>query len=275
MRRRGSFWSATLLVLVGLTGRAHADEVVHPWDLLGDGIVSSFLWPSVLWHAGAVVVTPPLVYTLDSPVQKELQKPNELRSSFAQAMLVGGNLTPILLPLGLYLGGLAGDAPELATAGAAALQAAAVQAVLVSVLKWLTDRAGPYPDGDPERRRALSGLFRDTNDPKDWNFNPFDIDGGLRWPSGHTASHFAIVSALVAFYPDEPWIALVGYPIALLVGFGMIDGDYHWLSDVVAGGLMGHVVGWTIGRNFRNRFEALRRGDPPPSAGGGLLQFAF
>ena len=44
-------------------------------------------------------------------------------------------------------------------------------------------------------------------------------------------------------------------PFALAVGFGMIEGDYHWLSDVVAGGLMGHVIGWVIGRAFRKRFD--------------------
>lgn len=272
--------AAALIALVSAASPARAERVVHPWELLGDGIVGSYAWPSTLWHVSAVAVTPPIVFTLDSPVQREFQKPNDFRQSFAEAMLVGGSFTPVLIPLGLYLGGLAGDASEIATAGSAALQAAAVQAVLVTALKWLTDRAGPYPDGDPSRRRELSGLFRDSDDPKDWDFNPFDIHGGLRWPSGHTASHFAIVSALVAFYPKHPWIAAVGYPLALLVAIGMIDGDYHWLSDVVAGALIGHAIGWTIGKNFRRRYDALnqpglRRGDAEPARGGAQLQFSF
>jgi membrane-associated phospholipid phosphatase len=63
------------------------------------------------------------------------------------------------------------------------------------------------------------------------------------------------VSSLVAFYPNEIWLPIVGYPFALAVGLGMIEGDYHWLSDVVAGGLMGYAIGWVIGRNFRQRFD--------------------
>jgi hypothetical protein len=32
-----------------------------------------------------------------------------------------------------------------------------------------------------------------------------------------------------------------------------MDRDSHWASDVVAGALLGHAIGWSIGRNFRRR----------------------
>ena len=126
----------------------------------------------------------------------------------------------------------------------------------MTTLKWLTDRAGPFPDGDPHKQHT--SWLRDSNDPKDFNFNPFDVHGGLRWPSGHTASNVAFVSALVAFYPDEVWLPAVGYPFTLAIGLGMIEGDYHWLSDVVAGALIGHVIGWVAGKQFRRAFDARR-----------------
>lgn len=247
--------------------RADEPTPVQPWEYLGEGFIGSYTGPSLIWHASAVAVTPPLVFGLDAQVQEWFQKPGAGRESFAQATFAFGAVAPILIPGGVWLGGLLADAPELATAGAAMVQAAAVQAVIITTLKWLTDRAGPYPDGDPKRRRASSSWFHDSKDPNDFNFNPFDIAGGLRWPSGHTASNIAIVSALVAFYPDEPWLAAIGYPIALAIGIGMIEGDYHWLSDVVAGGLMGHAIGWSIGRNFRKRYDARRNGTPLPAAG--------
>lgn len=276
MRKPLRMFAAALCALtLGVSSQARAEDVVHPWERLGHGILGSYEWPSTLWHIGAVAVTPPLVFTLDSPIQDEFQKPDAFRQSFAEAMLVGGSLTPILIPLGLYAGGLMGDAAELATAGAAAAQAVAVQALWVTALKWMTDRAGPYPDGDPMRRRELSGIFRDSDDPADFDFNPFDLSGGLRWPSGHTASHFALVSALVAFYPKHPWIAAIGYPIALAVAIGMIDGDYHWFSDVVAGALIGHAIGWSIGRDFRREFDARRKSGPRPAAAGARLGFQF
>lgn len=251
--------------------RAQAGDVVHPWELLGSGVTSSFTWPSVMWHASAVAVTPPLVWSVDAPVQEWFQEPSAARDAFALTTFVVGGVAPVVVPLGLYLGGLAADRSELATAGAAALQAVAIQAVFVTTLKWLTDRAGPYPDGDPNRKRATTGLFRDSKDPDDFDFNPFDIAGGLRWPSGHTASNVALVSALVAFYPNEPWIAAIGYPLALAIGIGMIDGDYHWLSDVVAGALIGHVIGWSVGRNFRKHYDARRNATPLPPVEGAEL----
>jgi membrane-associated phospholipid phosphatase len=249
---------------------AAAGDVIHPWELLGSSLTSSFGWPSLMWHAAAVAITPPIVFGADAPVQEWFQRPSAARETFAQTTFVVGGVAPVLVPLGFYLGGLAGDNSELATAGAAALQAAAIQAAFVSTLKWLTDRAGPYPDGDPNRQRSLTGVFRDTKDPNDFNFNPFDLKGGLRWPSGHTASNIALVSALVAFYPNEPWIAAIGYPLVAAIGVGMIDGDYHWLSDVVAGALIGHIIGWSVGKNFRKHYDARRAGRALPPAGAEL-----
>src|SRR5262245_49269878 len=264
IRRLGCVLACALAL--GASARARAQDVVQPWEHLDEGLLGSFTWPAVAFHLSAVLVTVPLVYTADEPVQRWFQRPSAPRQTYAQTTLIVGGVAPVVIPLGLYLGGLAAGGSELATAGAAALQAAAVQALVVTTLKWLTDRAGPYPDGDPTRRRALS-LFRDSTHADDFNFNPFDLSGGLRWPSGHTASNVALVSALVAFYPKEYWLPAVGYPFALAIGIGMIDGDYHWLSDVVAGALIGHVIGWTIGRNFRRHYDARQRGGPAITEG--------
>jgi hypothetical protein len=66
------------------------------------------------------------------------------------------------------------------------------------------------------------------------------------------------LQATPRFYRDEPLIALLGYPVVLAVGVGMVEGDYHWLSDVVAGALIGHAIGWQIGTHFRERYERSR-----------------
>jgi len=98
--------------------------------------------------------------------------------------------------------------------------------------------------------------FVKTDDPSDFAFDFWNSplsDGRFFWPSGHTASAFSLVSALVAYYPDEDWLAWLGYPLAALMGYVMMEGDYHWLSDVVAGACIGHVIGWTAGRRARGR----------------------
>ena len=261
MRRRLRLLFALCIALSwSVHVRADDAQVIHPWRALGDGFIGSYTWPNVLYHASAVALTPPIVYALDEPAQRYFQQHNPLGPTFAQATLAFGWVSPIIIPAGLYLGGLGAGASEIATAGAAALQAVVVQAVIVTALKWLTDRKGPYPNGDPAQARWSEGLFRDSTSAKDFNFNPFDVTGGLRWPSGHTASNIALVSALVAFYPDEPWLAALGYPVVLAIALGMIEGDYHWLSDIVAGALMGHAIGWVIGKRFRRLYEESKSG---------------
>jgi membrane-associated phospholipid phosphatase len=247
------------LVVLGFTAPARA-QVVHPWERLGANIEGVYGFPNVLFHVGAVGATVPLVYWVDEPVQRYFQEHDPLTDGMGTFALISGAALPAVIPASLYFGGLIAEHDELATAGAAAAQAVIMQLVVVHTLKWLTDRAGPYPDGDPTQERWSSSVTRDSNSAKDFDFNPFNLRWGIRWPSGHTAASVALVSSLVAFYPDELWLALVGYPTALAIGVGMVEGDYHWLSDIVAGALIGHVIGWTVGGDFRATFEAKKSG---------------
>lgn len=268
MQRKDNVLAAAVLSLTIAFAPAHvaADATaMQPWEALGDNLAGIYGWPNLLFHAAAVAVTPPLVLAVDEPLQEYLQEDDPRADPFGETGYIAGWIAPAAVPLALYGIGLFDDDPELATAGAAAIQAVVVQSVSVSTLKWLTDRAGPYPDGDPSAERWHGGLLRDSRRADDFNFNPFDLEGGLRWPSGHAASNFALVSSLFAFYPEEPWLAVIGYPFALAVSLGVVEADYHWLSDVVAGALIGHVTGWVIGQNFRERFE-MRRSSEPRSA---------
>jgi membrane-associated phospholipid phosphatase len=282
---------ALICVLAGPSVVA-AQETVQPWERLGANLGSIYGWPNVLFQLSAAAVTPPLMLAADEPVQVYFQVHDPLGGAFVTGALTVGGGMPIVVPAALYLTGLAAGESELASAGSAAIQAVVVQFVAVNALKWLSDRAGPFPNGDPKRRRFTSGLFRDSLRADDFDFNPFDLHGGLRWPSGHTASNVALVSALYGFYPDQLWIALVGYPYALAVGIGMVEGDYHWLSDVVAGALIGHIIGWVIGKQMRATYEQRARrtrrstrAEPPtsvhialsvmPDAAGPLLTGSF
>lgn len=253
-------WSIAIVALAmcGLTASTASAQVVHPWERLGASIVGAYAFPTILFHAGAVVTTVPLVLWVDEPVQRYFQRHDPLSDEAGVAALISGAALPMAIPATLYFGGLLAEADELATAGAAVTQAVVMQLVVVHALKWLTDRAGPYPNGDPNEERWSGGVTRDSNSARDFDFNPLDLKWGIRWPSGHTAASFAVVSSLVAFYPDELWLALVGYPIAAGIGVGMIEGDYHWLSDIVAGALIGHAIGWTVGGEFRRTYDAQR-----------------
>jgi membrane-associated phospholipid phosphatase len=242
--------------LHGACTHAAAQEVIQPWQHLGDTLAGIYGGPNVLFHVAAVAVTPPLVYTVDGPVHDYFKK-YPVPAELGQAAYITGWTVPIVVPATLYVGGLLTHDAELATAGAAAVQAVVVQAVVVSALKLLTDRAAPFPNGNPHEQHANSSfLAHDSNDPTDFDFALLHMSGGLNWPSGHTASMFTLVSTLVAYYPDEIWIAAIGYPVALSVGLGMIEANYHWVSDVVAGALIGHIIGWVTGKQFRSAFDA-------------------
>jgi membrane-associated phospholipid phosphatase len=104
-------------------------------------------------------------------------------------------------------------------------------------------RDAPDQLDHPERAREF------FHSPLDWN---------VAWPSGHTSACVSVVAALSAYFPDSAGVPLVGYPLALGVGFGMIAADSHWASDVVAGALLGQAIGWTVGSGFRRAHTSSR-----------------
>ena len=59
------------------------------------------------------------------------------------------------------------------------------------------------------------------------------------FPSGHTLSGFASATALSAFYPPA---APVFYAVAAATGINRVVKHQHFLSDVVAGAVLGHVL---------------------------------
>ena len=62
----------------------------------------------------------------------------------------------------------------------------------------------------------------------------------------HTALAWGVVTPIAQYY-DAPWL----YGVAALTNFGRVVGRDHWLSDTVAGSVLGYVVGdW-----FRRRAD--------------------
>lgn len=75
-----------------------------------------------------------------------------------------------------------------------------------------------------------------------YGFNFFHGGGGYAsFPSGHTAAICALVSVLWIMLPKgRPLYVLV---VAAVV-VGLIGADYHFLSDMIAGGFLGTSIGW-------------------------------
>ena len=65
-----------------------------------------------------------------------------------------------------------------------------------------------------------------------------------------------VASVIATHYDDTRWVPMVSYGIAGLVGVERIASDNHWLSDVLAGALIGTLVGREVVVFNRERHRA-------------------
>jgi membrane-associated phospholipid phosphatase len=244
LRIWGTLAGAAFLLLPNVAIATPPAPLPTPIDGLGEDIGAAFTGPSLLFYGGAVAVTGVMAFGgVDKRVRDGLQRDMDW-PVYGDASVLAGYILPTVLAPTLYLIGLAADDRTLAGAGSAAIQALAITVVATGALKLAVGRA--YP-GEEDGATA---------------FHPFqrlDLPVLPAWPSGHTSACVSVAAALTAYYPDQVWIPLAGYPLALVIGFGLIDGDHHWASDVVAGGLIGHALGYSIGRAFRDRVRGSSR----------------
>jgi membrane-associated phospholipid phosphatase len=81
----------------------------------------------------------------------------------------------------------------------------------------------------------------------------FEFHGGSSFPSSHATQAFAIAS-VVAGHSDSRWLDAGAYGLATLVGLARVRHDAHWLSDVVAGAVIGTATGrFIVATNNRRR----------------------
>ncbi len=100
-------------------------------------------------------------------------------------------------------------------------------------LKWAFGRTWPETWLKP----ANPSFFGDGT----YGFFPFH--GGQAYasfPSGHTTAITALAGSLWCLCPKLRWLGIV---LTLCVVIGLLGADYHWLSDIVAGGILGVTTG--------------------------------
>lgn len=61
--------------------------------------------------------------------------------------------------------------------------------------------------------------------------------------SNHTSNSFAFATYVTQFFPGAKFIV---FPIAALTGFSRMYNGVHYPSDVVAGALIGSLIGWLV-----------------------------
>ena len=168
--------------------------------------------------------------------------------AWGQVAYYSGYSLPVVFPLVLYGEAAIENESELWGAAAATTQAVGISLALTGVLKIATGRPFPTHGEDPNAPNRLE------HPEYAHEFHPFGgFSGTWAWPSGHTVGAFTLAAVLTGYYPDQLWIPLTTYPIAVAIAAGMVSGEYHWASDAVAGALIGQTIGYTVGRAFRRR----------------------
>lgn len=218
-------------------------------------LIDSMTGKNILWYIFAIVMTIIIVRSgVDKEVQTFFQTVNPLGQTFAWICLRGGNFWHIGISLIIFGVGIKLKNRNLRIGGTAGIQATLTALLVVAELKFLSGRAAPLHIINGVRHESH---FLQTDDPGNFRFDIWNhsfSDARLFWPSGHTATAIAVAAALTAFFPHKRWIPFVAYPLSFMMGTAMIEGDFHWFSDVVAGALIGHIIGWTVGKNFRNEW---------------------
>ncbi len=107
------------------------------------------------------------------------------------------------------------------------------------------------------------GRARPNADEGSASFQPFSSNASF--PSGHTTQAFAVAS-VVAAHDRHLWVRVVSYGLAGSVGLARIHEDAHWTSDVLAGAILGTVVGNAVVK-VNDGIRAGRRAPDGPRAG--------
>ena len=98
--------------------------------------------------------------------------------------------------------------------------------------------------------KSAVGRNRPNQELGSYEFQPFS--GNHSFPSGHTTQAFALASVVASHY-DNIWVKAGSYSLAGLVGVSRMESNAHFSSDVLAGALIGTLVGRKVVRLNEDR----------------------
>jgi hypothetical protein len=197
-------------------------------------------WAEVAAISGGVVFVGTRDDRIDSWVQNHRSKRTE---DFAHVVKPFGSWAAIGVSAVALGGGLISHNKRLLDTGRDAVEAEILAAgIATPALKYAVGRVRPGDGSDADE------------------FKPFSRNASF--PSGETTEAFAVASVLSA--RADGWVVpVVSYTLASCVGYARVHDRGHWASDVIAGGLVGTLIGRTIVRRHQ-RDEA--HPEVPPAA---------
>lgn len=169
-----------------------------------------------------------LLYTFDEDIRDFVSKNNSkfLDITFNNSRRLGEGL-----PTGaLFLYGIAkGDQGAIDTAWMT-LESMGLAIGTVYLFKNVFSRARPYTENGSDKWFARDG-FKDEF---------------LSFPSGHSASAFAVAGIIAMEYNEKSWVPPLAYSLATLTALSRLYEDYHWASDILIGSAIGYFTAKTV-----------------------------
>jgi membrane-associated phospholipid phosphatase len=206
---------------------------------IDEQFIDSFVGYNSLNHATAIGSTAYLVNSdIDWHYYNFFNNNKYLQLATFPAVIVGG-IFPVTLPIYLhYVGVKQNNRQKLYTAYAVG-QSAVLSVIITSMYKSVTGRLEPEIFRE-ERTLSQSKQFEFGF----WNNGIFN-----GWPSGHATTAMAIAVSYAEMTPAKKSQHIWWYLGALYISFG-ISTNIHWLSDAIAGSLIGYGIGKSVGQAF-------------------------
>jgi membrane-associated phospholipid phosphatase len=197
-----------------------------------------FNFTSTDWlKTGAFVIATGLAFSLDPKIKENVsqQHTTSLDNLTGFGEKYGTISYAGIFAGGMYLTGKIIGNKSIATTGRMLTESVLYSGLAVSLLKYTVGRSRPYTDEGPVTMFTYS--FQEAN---------------VSFPSGHTATAFAI-STVLANRINNPFATVALYGLAGFTGYQRIYDNKHWFSDVFVGAAIGYFIGSSIVNSEENR----------------------
>jgi hypothetical protein len=252
---------STFVFLLCLNGIAYANDQALPSypEIVVDDVkhvlTAPSRWKEQDWQnlGLATVGVIGAAAILDRSIRDEMRRHAPNNNGFMLGVERFGAEYSLAVLGGFYVAGAVGN-NNTATAVAQDGLAASIIAsgIITPTIKFITGRARP-------RENAGTATFH----PFSTNYS-----SNSSFPSGHTTQAFALASVIANHY-NETWVTCSSYTVAGLVGAARSYHGAHFASDVLAGALIGTLVGKSVvahNKSLRSRKVVLL-----PEVGPGLI----
>jgi membrane-associated phospholipid phosphatase len=170
-----------------------------------------------------------------------------------------GRVSPVITTMGsygawgtaaLFLGvGLAAKDGQAVETAVLAANAMLQSAILVTFVKGMTGRQRPEVAGGVDHWSGPGDFFEQFEAGQTGRYDSF--------PSDHAAAAFSLATVVAMEYAKNAWVGIAAYTVATGVGLSRVMLDKHWLSDVLVGAVVGHLIGRMVVRNHRRRYPVV------------------